>query len=246
MNHTDEKVLDKHNKIWNEKLLLRKIYRDFYKIIKQNLVLNNTGEIIELGSGIGKIKEVIPECICTEQFDSSYIDKVENAYDLSCKSGSVSNLILFDVFHHIKYPGDALDEFHRVLADSGRLLIFEPYLSLLGLLVYGIFHPEPLRVINKIEWKSASQSLMLDKEYYAAQSNASKIFCWEKCARINNNWKVLKIIKKSAISYVASGGYTGMQLYPLKLLTFMQMIDRLCAYLPFVFATRMLIVLEKK
>ncbi len=65
MSETNENIslLNKHNKIWNEKLLLRKIYRDFYILIKQNLVLNNTGKIVELGSGIGKIKEIIPECI---------------------------------------------------------------------------------------------------------------------------------------------------------------------------------------
>jgi len=248
MSETNENIslLNKHNKIWNEKLLLRKIYRDFYILIKQNLVLNNTGKIVELGSGIGKIKEIIPECICTDQHDSSYIDGMENAYNLSYQDNSISNLILFDVFHHLKYPGDALKEFNRVLMESGRLLIFEPHLSLLGLLVYGFFHPEPLRLNNKIEWNSASQSLTFDQQYYAAQGNASRIFCWEKCIRIKKKKNALKIIKIPAISYVASGGYTGTQLYPSRFFALMQIIDRLCACLPRVFATRMLIVLEKK
>ena len=244
----DENIieLDKKNSIWNEKTLLREIYTDFYKVIKENLVANNYGEIVELGSGIGKIKEIIPECICTDYIDSSYIDNAENAYDLSYKDGSVSNLILFDVFHHLQYPGDALKEFHRVLASSGRLLIFEPCLSVLGVLVYGLFHEEPLGVFNKIEWNRIPDSTFFENEYYAAQGNASRIFFWEKCSRITKTWKVLKIIKIPAISYVASGGYTGKQLYPERLLSFMQVLDWLCSWLPGIFATRMLVVLEKK
>ncbi len=248
MNEVDEILLelDQHNKIWNEKLLLREIYKDFYELIKKHLFVDKNGTIVELGSGIGKIKEVIQECICTDKFNSHYVDKSENAYALSYMDNSVSNLILFDVFHHLQYPGDALKEFHRVLSDSGRLLIFEPNLSLLGFLVYGLFHPEPLKVFEKIEWCNSNNSSPLGQSYYAAQGNATRIFCWEKCVRISTDWKVLKIIKIPAVSYVASGGYTGTQLYPSGALSFMRKIDSLCACLPFVFATRMLIVLEKK
>lgn len=248
MNENNEKLIDlaEHNRIWKEKPLLRKVYREFYKLIKQNLVLDGVGSIVELGSGIGKIKEIIPECICTDQCDNSYIDYAENAYNLTFEDESVSNLILFDVFHHLKYPGDAFNEFHRVLNSSGRVIIFEPYLSILGFIVYGIFHSEPLNITNKIQWNSHSQSNTFEQSYYAAQGNATRIFCWGKSAKVNSLWKIKKNIKVPAISYVASGGYSGKQLYPLRSLSFMQRIDRLCAYFPIIFATRMLVVLQKR
>ncbi len=248
MNEADEVLLEleKHNKIWNEKLLLREIYKEFYELIKNNLFIDSNGKIVELGSGIGKIKEVIQNCICTDRYDSNYVNHSENAYELSYMDSSVSNLILFDVFHHLQYPGDALKEFHRVLSDSGRLLLFEPHLSLLGIFVYGLFHPEPLKVFEKIEWSNSNNAPMLVQSYYAAQGNATRIFCWENSVRISTDWNVLKIIKIPAISYVASGGYTGTQLYPSKFLSFMRKIDKLCTWFPAFFATRMLIVLEKK
>ena len=57
---------------------------------------------------------------------------------------SVANLILFDVWHHLEYPGTALAEFQRVLAKGGRLVIFDPAMGLLGRAVYGLCHHEPL------------------------------------------------------------------------------------------------------
>ena len=82
------------------------------------------GSVVELGSGIGNIKEVIPKCLCTDLFPNPWLDYVENAYALSFGSASVSNLILFDVFHHLKYPGTALQEFHRYTAACWQNLDF--------------------------------------------------------------------------------------------------------------------------
>jgi hypothetical protein len=44
---------------------------------------------------------------------------------------------------------------------------------------------------------------------------------------------------------VASGGYSGPQLYPDKALFFMRLVDKMCDFAPGIFATRLLIVLEK-
>ena len=237
--------LKKYHDAWEKKLLLRVIYSDFYKLIKSNLYKNNDKKIVEIGSGIGKIKEIIPECICTDIFSNNYIDRQENAYQLSCENESLANLILFDVFHHLQYPGDALDEFHRVLDKSGRLIIFEPCMSVLGTLVYGLFHPEPLGLTKKIEWNRSTKLSVTDNKYYAAQGNASRIFSKHKIADIGDNWKVLTVKKLPAISYVASGGYNGLQLYPYRMLPMMKFLDKLCSCLPVIFATRMLVVLEK-
>jgi hypothetical protein len=44
---------------------------------------------------------------------------------------------------------------------------------------------------------------------------------------------------------VASGGYSKPQLYPDKAFLLMRLVDRMCDYLPGIFATRLLVVLEK-
>jgi SAM-dependent methyltransferase len=90
----------------------------------------DNGEIIELGSGIGNIQEVIPRCVKTDLFPNPWIDRVENEFQLSCADATVSDLILFDVFHHLRYPGTALQEFRRVLKPGDRVPIFDPYMSM--------------------------------------------------------------------------------------------------------------------
>lgn len=105
----------RNQEYWKKKPLLRQIYRDFYHRIAQHLSQNPAKKIVELGSGLGNIKEVIPDCIRTDLFPNPWIDQVENAYALSFADKTVSDLILFDVFHHLRYPGTALNEIFRVL-----------------------------------------------------------------------------------------------------------------------------------
>ena len=128
---------------WERKPLLRAAYRNFHKAIQTRLY-DGDGLTVELGSGIGIIKETIPECITTDIFENPLVDQVENAYALSFSDNSLSNLILFDVWHHLQFPGSALQEFSRVLAPGSHLILFEPAaLSWLGRLVFGCFHHEP-------------------------------------------------------------------------------------------------------
>ena len=113
-------LIEKNHEYWNQKPLLRILYGDFYRLIARNLSNLPGKKTVELGSGLGNIHEVMPNCIRTDLFPNPWIDQVENAYRLSFEYGSVSDLILTDVFHHLKYPGTALQEFFRVLCKGGR------------------------------------------------------------------------------------------------------------------------------
>ena len=82
---------------------------------------------------------------------SQPIDRqIENAYKLSFANESVPDLILTDVFHHLKYPGTALNELHRALCKAGRVIMLEPCISALGPLVYGVLHDEPIARPSKL------------------------------------------------------------------------------------------------
>jgi SAM-dependent methyltransferase len=116
---------------WRQRPLLRKVYGHFYELIRRALT-PIPGPIVELGSGIGAAKEFIPACITTDIFPNPWLDRHENAYALTFRDSSVSNLILLDVFHHLIYPGTALNEFHRVLRVTGRVIILDPAMSLLA------------------------------------------------------------------------------------------------------------------
>ncbi len=242
--HNEE--IQRNLRSWEHKPLLKQIYRGFHELIAEHLSPDQKGSTVELGSGIGNIKEAIPNCIRTDLFRNPWIDQVENAYRLSFTDASVSNLILFDVFHHLRYPGTALKEFERVLRPSGRLLVFDPCVSLLGRLVYGPLHAEPLGLDTKIDWCAPEGWSPEAIDYYAAQGNASRVFLGGYFEAQLEAWNLLAIIRRAAISYVASGGYSGPQLYPLFALPLMKGIDAICDLMPAMFATRLLAVLEKK
>ncbi len=232
---------------WRSRPLLRRIYRAFQRRIALHLAGGLTGRNVELGSGIGNIREVIPGCLRTDLFAYPWIDQVESAYSLSFADRSVDNLILFDVFHHLRYPGTALAEFRRVLRPGGRVLIFEPCLSLLGLLVFGLLHHEPLGLGEEICFHAPAGWTPAEDSYHAAQGNASRIFLGRRYRPLlDPDWKIVARERLAAISYVASGGYSGPRLYPERALPFMRVLDSLCDRAPLFFATRLLVVLEKK
>jgi len=213
--HLKEILLNSEH--WEKKKLLQKVYYGFYELIKNSVDFSVGGNIVELGSGIGKIKDVIPSCITTDIFDNPWVDRVENAYKLTFENKSVSNLILFDVFHHLEFPGNAFDEFNRVLNNDGRIIIFDPCMSALGLVSYGLLHHEPISLSKEITIYAKNKREVEESGYYAAQGNAYRIFQKQKIyEELLSKWEVINYKKYSAITYLLSGGYSKPQLYPLQ------------------------------
>lgn len=238
-------LIKKNHGLWNQKPTLQSAYRDLYRLAAGQLSSLPDSKIVELGSGMGHIREVIPNCITTELFPFPWIDRIENAYKLSFEDETISDLISTDVFHHLKYPGTALTEFHRVLRKGGRVILLEPCMSLLGLIVYGMFHVEPVAINKKIEWFSPAGWSPDSMDYFAAQGNATRIFVGNGFRSQLTAWKSVKTIRLSALAYAASGGYSGPQLYPTGMYTVVKSLGKVLDLFPSLFATRLLVVLEK-
>jgi SAM-dependent methyltransferase len=237
--------ITKNSKYWHGKPLLRILYGDFYRLIAEKLSNLPDPKIVELGSGLGNIREVIPNCLRTDLFPNPWIDQIENAYQLSFADESVSDLILTDVFHHLKYPGTALKEFSRVLRQGGRVIMLEPYMSALGSFVYGVPHDEPIAILKKIEWDAPEGWSPEEIDYYAAQGNATRIFISSYFRTKLMDWQKTEIIPLSAFAYAASGGFSKPQLYPTSMLPFIKKLEKILDLFPSLFATRVLVILEK-
>ena len=240
-----QELINKNHERWNRKPLLRLVYEDFYQLIAGQLSSLPNSKIVELGSGLGNIHEVISNCIRTDLFSYPWIDRIENAYKLSFADESVSDLILTDVFHHLRYPGTALDELYRVLRRGGRVIMLEPCISALGLLVYGALHVEPVAITKKIEWFAPEGWSPENADYYAAQGNATRIFIQKEYDLSLAQWQRVETIQLSAIGYAASGGYSQPQFYPTKLLPLIKALEKVLDLFPQLFATRLLVILEK-
>ena len=238
--------IDENLRSWQRKKVLRRIYEDFYRIIARRISEERKGVVVEIGSGLGKIKTVIPNCITSDIFQHGWLDRVEDAYSLSFGDRSVSTIILFDVWHHLQYPGLALNEFQRALEDQGRVIMFEPAMGLLGRIAYGLFHHEPLGMNVPITWRPEASFVPQQQTYYAAQGNCWRMFFLGEGRMRLTEWDIVEVSCFSALSYVASGGFSGPQLYPGFLLSAMKAIEKILDRLPRLFATRMLVVLQKK
>lgn len=235
--------IHENRKNWDRKPGLRAIYANFYREIASRIRKDVPGRIVELGSGLGNIREFLPDCITTDLFPNPWIDQIEDAYQLTFESGSVSHLILFDVWHHLQFPGTALKEFGRVLAPGGRIIVFDPAMGLIGRLVFGCFHHEPLGLNQPIAWDAPNGSSSKTFGYYAAQGNASRIFAKSEYSTRLADWRIAEITYFSGLAYVATGGFRGPQLVPGFILEWLASVDSVLSKFPWI-ASRMLVVLE--
>lgn len=241
--------IDQHNieiqrnkQSWESKPLLREIYGGFYKKIAEKINRDIPGVVLELGSGIGNLKEHFPEAITSDLFPNPWLDLVCDAYELPFASGSVSHLVLFDVFHHLEAPIAFFKEAGRVLHPQGRVILFEPFISATSLLVYGMLHHEPVAWKNII---TAADTLPRPRSYYAAQGNATRLFFRPDNTHWLPGWQSIHCEAFSTWAYLLSGGFSKPAMYPAAFLPLVKATDKFLDLCPNFFGARALIVLEQ-
>jgi SAM-dependent methyltransferase len=229
---------------WNERSLLRRLYRGWYQELAQRLA-GVPGANVELGSGIGKLREVVPAIVTTDVEPTQWSDQVVDAATLPWDDGSLANLVLVDVFHHLPRPAAFLDEATRTLASGGRVVILDPYCSPLSTVAYTRFHHERTDL--------SAPPFAEDERIAAAplesnQARATLAFFRagdEYAAR----WPSLPIVERrrlAVLAYPLSGGFTKRSLVPSALTSALVAVDRaLEPLLAPLAAFRCLVVLER-
>ncbi len=228
---------------WEGKPLLQKIYAGFYERIVALVDEGAPGRIVELGSGIGNLKARLPSALTTDLFPNPWIDLVCDAYEMPFAAGSVSHLVLFDVFHHLEAPNAFLKEARRVLAPGGRLILFEPFISLSSFPIYGLLHHEPVALGQAI---NPTHNFPRPHSYYAAQGNATRLFFRNEMAASPEApaWQIFHAEAFSCFHYLLSGGYSKPAWYPAGWLPVLSQLDRQLSRWPRVFGGRCLVGLR--
>jgi SAM-dependent methyltransferase len=223
---------------WQNKPLLRDIYAGFYERIVALIDTSLPGRIVEIGSGVGNLKTRLPQALSTDLFANPWLDLMCDGYDLPFADASLSHLILFDVFHHLRAPGAFFNEARRVLAPGGRVILFEPYVSACSYPVYGLLHHEPVALGEPI---SLVEELPRPRDYYAAQGNATRLFFKREEPGWPRGWTIIHAEAFANFSYLLSGGFSKPAMYPRVLLPSLQRCDRALSRWPKLFGARCLV-----
>ncbi|RJR26839.1 class I SAM-dependent methyltransferase [candidate division WWE3 bacterium] len=241
-------ILEKHKKAWDSNEVLRYVYCKWYKQIVADLSQKGTEQekTVEIGSGIGSFKEFYPKCISTDIGDNPNAEMRFDAHEMPFENESVDNLVLIDVLHHLQNPLKFLGEGARVLKKGGRLIMLEPYPSIMSRLIFGMFHREPFDF--RINIYNVNQNS--DKDPWEGnQAIPYLIFC-KNGSKFEDDFGGAYIIRKkdfvTTLVYPVSGGFSFGPLLSGNLVSTVEKFNRITAKFPGLFAFRIYIVLEKK
>jgi SAM-dependent methyltransferase len=133
-----------HRRAWDRNPALRALYAEWYGRIAEQLPPASIGPRVELGSGPGFARRFIPDLELTDLVRAPWHDRELDAEALPYGDASLGAVVLFDVLHHLPSPRRLFTEAIRVLRSGGRIVMCEPYVSLLSYPVYKFLHDEPL------------------------------------------------------------------------------------------------------
>jgi SAM-dependent methyltransferase len=133
--------------VWERKPILRVIYDDFYDRIAAAC---RPGLTIEIGGGIGNLKQRLGEVVATDIQHAPWLDCVADAQRLPFADEAAANIVMVDVLHHLEFPAVFFREAARVLRPGGRAVMVEPAITWGSTLFYRLFHHEPVRTSAEV------------------------------------------------------------------------------------------------
>jgi len=210
-NLDDPKVTTLRRKIIEEKIFLKKLYTDFYIIFKNSLRdLPKEIKLVELGSGGGFIKKIIPDVITSDVITLPDVDLNFSATKMPFKNESVDRFFMLNVLHHINDSRLFFKEAYRCLKNNGKIIMIEPANTLWGGFFYQHFHHEGFN--SKTGWILESHGPL---------SDANNALPWiifirdkNKFEKLFPNLKIIRIVPHTPIRFIISGGVTFRQLLP--------------------------------
>ncbi len=237
-----EDILLRHRAVWERKPVLKILYTDWYREIVTHLM---PGPTLELGGGTGNLKEFAPHVICTDIVKVPWLDAVADGQALPFKNGSLANLVLFDVLHHLENVRLFFDEATRVLRTGGRIVLMEPYVSWLSWPVYRFLHPESL------DW--SRDPLVMHppdpnrRPFDGNLAVATAIFerGSDRVARLYPRLRKVAERRLAFFAYPLSGGFDHPSLLPAALVKPLLAVERALGFMQRWLAFRILVVLEK-
>ena len=200
-----------HSRIIQKKTYMRKLYVEFYNHFKKSV----SGEIkakvvVELGSGGGFIKEIIPNTITSDITNLENLSIQFSGLKIPFQRDKVDAFVMFDVLHHISDVRLFFRELNRCLKIGGKIIMIEPANTLWSSFIYRNFHHEPF---------DPSGGWGFKKDGRLSSANGAIpwiVFCRDKqqFEKEFPSMKILKLKMHTPFRYLISGGVSMRQLLP--------------------------------
>jgi SAM-dependent methyltransferase len=194
------------------KPLLKRSYLQFYENFRRDLdtVRGPGTKVLELGSGGGFLKEVIPQVITSDIYEGVAELKID-ARSIPFADGEIRGLFLASVLHHVPDVEAFFAEAYRVLCVNGICAIVEPCNTPFARLFYRHFHHEPF-LPDVPSWQFTQSDAMLD---------SNQALSWivferdkEKFRNLFPGFSVEKKVFLPTLGYILSGGVNYRPLWP--------------------------------
>jgi len=236
--------LEDYQNSWNKKPVLRAIYSDLYQKI-ENVAL--AGDTLEIGGGIGNFKIGSSRIIRSDIQHSEGLDVVADAQTLPFDNEVFSNIVLFDVLHHLQCPLLFFAEAQRILKPGGMVIMVEPGITPVSKLLYKMGHEEPV----EMGWDMNDLcKIDADKNPYDSNQAIPTILFKRDPQLFLAAVKGFKINSSdwlSLFAYPLSGGFKSWSLLPCRWVSLILKIEeKLLPFLGFLMAFRLMVVLEKE
>ena len=230
---------------------LRFLLKERFGWMNNFIGINDHG--VELGSGAGFAKHFI-NCKNFKISDLSNYDHLDykniDAQETGFQSESFNFVIASNMIHHIPYPMKFFKEMNRILKKNGKLIIFEPYCSVLLQLATTIMKHEGFDfTVNVWDEKKPKSD---EEDLWAGNIAVSNLIFDDKknfSKHLGTYFKIKHEKLVECLIFFNSGGVTSktfclpMNNFFLKLINVIDKI--LIKLLPNVFASGRQIVLEK-
>jgi SAM-dependent methyltransferase len=217
-----EPTLCEHRRVWQQKPILRAIYKDFYDRIAASVL---PGSILEIGGGIGSLKEdlrlteLAAQVVASDIQYSPWVDCVADAHHLPFASASFSNIVMVDVCHHLEFPIKFFTEAERVLNGAGRIIMVEPAITWGSALFYRYLHQEPVCIAADPLVDGTPDP---HRDPYAANQAIPTLLATREFGQFHSKLPNLRISRVDWFSfavYPLSGGFKRWSLIPMRLVS---------------------------
>ena len=207
------------------KKCLRRWYLEVYRRYAECLARTPChGTALEIGSGGGFLKSVMPEIVTSDVLAYRDVDLVLNATGLPFQDGSLRFVCMLNVFHHISDVSAFLKEVTRCLKPGGRVLIVDQHVGWISRFILRYLHTECFAP-RAVEWRFESTGPV---------SGANGALTWivfrRDCEIFCNRFSSLELARYSPhtpLGYWLSGGLRRWSIMPGLLFPVASLFDRI-------------------